>query len=238
METRNYLANAAGSPPPKPSSPSNGYPQSATPGVNEATTPGPFWFYKVGEELRKVITEAGLTPSDNDLGQLLEALNLRGVELSPAGSVMGFTASTAPTGWIKANGAEISRTSYAALWSFAQSSGNLAASEGVKEAGQFGPGDGSTTFTLPDLRGEFVRGWDDGKGIDSGRGFGTQQGAYAGSITFANSVYEVQLQTGTPVTNTLTINGKTIDDGNTETTDVTPNDNRPRNIALLYCIKY
>ncbi len=77
METRNYLANAAGSPPPKPSSPSNGYPQSATPGVNEATTPGPFWFYKVGEELRSLIEDAGLTPSDDDLQQITAAIKGR-----------------------------------------------------------------------------------------------------------------------------------------------------------------
>lgn len=74
METRNYLANAGGTPPEAPASPSNGYPQSAVPGVNEATTLGPHWFYKVGEELRAIITAAGLTPSDASLGQVLAAL--------------------------------------------------------------------------------------------------------------------------------------------------------------------
>ncbi len=74
METRNYLANASAAPPVKPGAPSTGYPQTAVPGVSEATVPGPFWFYKIGEELRAIITAAGLTPSDDNLGQLLEAL--------------------------------------------------------------------------------------------------------------------------------------------------------------------
>ncbi|WP_231679148.1 phage tail protein, partial [Ralstonia pseudosolanacearum] len=39
----------------------------------------------------------------------------------------------------------------------------------------FGAGDGAATFNLPDLRGEFLRGWDDGRGVDSGRGIGTWQ---------------------------------------------------------------
>lgn len=70
MEPRNYLANASATPPAAPGTPSNGYPQSAVPGVNEATVPGPFWFYKTGEEIRAVLTAAGLTPSDGDLTQL------------------------------------------------------------------------------------------------------------------------------------------------------------------------
>jgi len=74
VEPRNYLVNAGGTPPTKPASPSVGYPRSATPGVNEATTPGPFWFYKVGEELRHLLTSAGLSPSDDDLTQVMTAV--------------------------------------------------------------------------------------------------------------------------------------------------------------------
>jgi phage-related tail fiber protein len=39
----------------------------------------------------------------------------------------------------------------------------------------FGVGDGSTTFGIPDLRGEFARGWDDARGVDTGRTFGSAQ---------------------------------------------------------------
>lgn len=68
---------------------------------------------------------------------------------------------TVPTGFIKANGATISRTVYAALF----------AKYGIK----YGAGDGATTFTIIDLRGQFPRGWDDGRGIDTGRVLGSEQ---------------------------------------------------------------
>ena len=75
MDPRNYESGAAGSPPSAPASPSNGYPtggdpQTATP----ATKPGAFWFYKVGESLRNIITTAGLTPDDGDLNLLQKAI--------------------------------------------------------------------------------------------------------------------------------------------------------------------
>ena len=76
MEPRNYLANAAAVPPAKPGGASTGYPRSATPGINEATTPGPFWFYKIGEALRKIIVGVDLLPSDDDLDQLNQAVRM------------------------------------------------------------------------------------------------------------------------------------------------------------------
>lgn len=81
------------------------------------------------------------------------------------GDIKYTASSTAPTGWLKANGAAVSRTAYAALF----------AAIGTT----FGAGDGFTTFNLPDLRGEFIRGWDDGRGIDAGRSIGSAQ---AGAI--------------------------------------------------------
>jgi len=79
----------------------------------------------------------------------------------PAGAVYFFAMNTAPTGYLKANGAAISRTTYSALFSAIGTT--------------YGAGNGSTTFNLPDLRGEFIRGWDDARGLDSGRSIGTVQ---------------------------------------------------------------
>ena len=79
----------------------------------------------------------------------------------PSGAVLYFAGRTAPAGWLKANGAAVSRTAYAALF----------AAIGTT----YGAGDGRSTFNLPDLRGEFLRGWDDGRGVDTGRGFGSAQ---------------------------------------------------------------
>jgi len=80
----------------------------------------------------------------------------------PTGSVHLMASTTAPSGYLKCNGAAVSRTTYADLFA---------------EIGTaFGAGDGSSTFNVPDLRGEFVRGWDDSRGVDSGRNFATAQG--------------------------------------------------------------
>jgi microcystin-dependent protein len=64
--------------------------------------------------------------------------------LLPAGAVQAFAMNGAPSGWLAANGSNVSRTTYAALFSAIGTT--------------YGTGDGSTTFTLPDLRGYFVRG--------------------------------------------------------------------------------
>ena len=72
----------------------------------------------------------------------------------PTGAVFCVAVATIPTGYLECNGAPVSRTTYAALFSFIGT--------------QYGAGNGSSTFNLPDLRGEFVRGFDYGRGVDSG----------------------------------------------------------------------
>lgn len=73
-----------------------------------------------------------------------------------------FTArTTAPARSLKANGAAVSRVAYADLFA---AIGTTA-----------GAGDGSTTFNVPDCRGEFLRGWDDARGVDVGRVIGSTQ---------------------------------------------------------------
>lgn len=140
--------------------------------------------------------------------------------LAPAGLVAFFAMNSPQSGWLKANGAAISRTAYP----------NLYAAIGT----YYGAGDGATTFNVPDLRGEFVRGWEDGKGTDPARVFGSAQAddfkshVHTGGMdTMVNLIGGgsggfVHLNTQ-PLPNT----GAT---GGTET--------RPRNVALLACIKY
>jgi microcystin-dependent protein len=91
------------------------------------------------------------------------------------GGVSFFPASAPPLGYIKANGALLSRASYPVLWAYAQASGNIAVSDGAWQSGQFSPGDGVNTFRIPDARGYHPRAWDDGRGIDSGRVLGSVQ---------------------------------------------------------------
>lgn len=94
----------------------------------------------------------------------------------PTGMVATFIGNVAPTGWVKMNGALLSRVTYANLWAYAQAQGPV--SEAIWAGGKFGAfsvGDGSTTFRIPDGRGLFLRGFDDGRGTDPGRVLGDYQ---------------------------------------------------------------
>ncbi|UXS05227.1 tail fiber protein [Agrobacterium tumefaciens] len=80
---------------------------------------------------------------------------------TPAGSITIWATETAPAGWLICNGAAVSRTTYAGLFAVL--------------GGYYGTGDGSTTFNIPDLRGLFVRGKDNGRGLDPNRTLGSYQ---------------------------------------------------------------
>lgn len=77
------------------------------------------------------------------------------------GEVKYISHNTIPTGYLKANGAAVSRNTYAKLFAFL----------GVN----YGVGDGINTFNLPDLRGVVARGLDDSRGLDVGRVLGSYQ---------------------------------------------------------------
>lgn len=159
-------------------------------------------------------TFGGATPWDSG--------NLDPTSIVPAGAVSYFARSTAPTGWIKANGAAVSRTTYAALF----------AAIGTT----FGAGDGATTFNLPDLRGEFLRGLDDGRGVDAGRALGSAQADELKSHTHDLGIYVGS----SPAPNTGAVSGASsyFDELGTPTDPTGGAETRPRNIALLACIKY
>ena len=140
----------------------------------------------------------------------------------PSGAVNSFAMNSAPAGWLSCNGNAVSRTTYAALF----------AAIGTT----YGTGDGSTTFNLPDLRGEFVRGLDNGRGVDSGRALGSAQTdefkAHTHTIYPAGGSggFSQGFDVDDPTSgNSLSFPKDTTSSGGTET--------RPRNIALLYCIK-
>lgn len=135
------------------------------------------------------------------------------------GDVFFTAASVAPTFSLKANGAAISRTAYSALF----------AAIGTT----YGAGDGFTTFNLPDLRGEFVRGWDDGRGIDAGRVLGTAQGDLFRSHTHTQGV-GVPSRAGAYDANAYAFAGH----GSSETGATGGAETRPRNVALLACIQF
>jgi len=141
---------------------------------------------------------------------------------NPTGTVIMWATSTPPAGYLECNGAAIDRTANAALFSVLGTT--------------YGAGNGSTTFNLPDLRGEFIRGWDNGRGVDSGRAIGSSQAdefkshnhsMLYGTGDYPNPYYAAR---GAPPFGLVTGNqGLMGTAGGTET--------RPRNIALMYCIR-
>jgi microcystin-dependent protein len=155
------------------------------------------------------------------------------------GAVMAFARTSAPTGWLKCNGVAVSRTTYAVLFGII----------GVT----YGPGNGSTTFNLPDFRGEFIRGLDDGRGIDPGRGLEdfqadqveahkhmTQWGESSGGTTFGRSTTGGKFGTeGNDSDNYwFHTNDGSDYDGTVNPAGLIGDETRPRNRALLYCIKF
>jgi len=147
---------------------------------------------------------------------------------APAGTVIYYAGSTAPSGYLKANGDTIpngSGTVQGVTADFSALYAVIGSTYG--SAGQ-----------LPDLRGEFLRGWDDGRGVDSGRGFGTsQEDAFEAhshkvgardSLTTYGTDATVEFVSNLPSAQSQFVTSESV--GGTET--------RPRNIALLACIKY
>lgn len=216
---RAFSSGSSASPPTAPASPSIGYATGGNPGTGTpATKPGAYWYHMITEEIRRVITDAGLTPDQSNLSQLSAAVASLGS--APTGTITYAAKNSLPTGYLKANGAAISRTTYAALFTAIGTT--------------FGVGDGSTTFNLPDLRGEFIRGWDDARGVDSGRSFGSAQADDVKSHSHTGFMTGSAFATGTgasgPTNTQGTASYTTNNTGGAET--------RPRNIALLACIKY
>jgi microcystin-dependent protein len=163
----------------------------------------------------------------------------------PVGAVFHFAASTAPTGYLKANGDTVpngSGTIQGVTADFSALYAILGTTYG-------------SAGTLPDLRGEFIRGWTDGKvGIDTQTTFGRSQGfavqnvtgevwtaadGNAGGFTDASGAFSVS-----NADNILAAGGATgpyyrtlsfsLSGGGAQTATET----RPRNISLLACIKY
>lgn len=164
------------------------------------------------------------------------------LSLFPVSFIGYFAAQNPLDGWLICDGTEISRSTYHDLYSII----------GII----YGSGDGATTFNLPDLRGEFIRGLDLGRNVDTGRTIGSAQNDAIRDITGSFSAageYGFDVITnssGAFYTETAPMGWKanthniTMPDS-TATVKFSANrvvptagENRPRNIALLPCIKY
>jgi microcystin-dependent protein len=101
-------------------------------------------------------------------------MHLKKRAVGAVGRIEECAAAIPPRNTIKANGAELSRVLFWRLFKHAQEGGNLV-DQAVKDRGQYGTGDGVSTFTIPDRRGVVGRGFDDGAGLDSAPTLGRYQ---------------------------------------------------------------
>lgn len=157
-------------------------------------------------------------------------------QLVPPGAVMAFAMPSVPSGWLLCDGRTVLRSQYPSLY----------AAIGTT----WGAGDGVSTFALPDLRGEFIRGWD-GSGIyarnvDEGRVFGSWQPDALQNLTGTFAVDDTQAATGTGIFYNAGASGLSISNDGSFTggrigfdasrVARTSTETRPRNVSLMYCI--
>ncbi|POY55668.1 phage tail protein [Pectobacterium versatile] len=135
-----------------------------------------------------------------------------------------FPGAVAPAGWLKCNGQQFDTTQFPVL------------------ASRYPSG------FLPDLRGEFVRGWDDGRGVDAGRGLLSVQGDAIRNITgqfetvdhpdySLSGVFSTKRRDGASLSGQYVGQHHTYVDFDASKVVPTANENRPRNIAFNYIVR-
>ncbi|WP_109866788.1 phage tail protein [Escherichia coli] len=162
--------------------------------------------------------------SDGTVKIALENLGLGEGSALPVGVPVPWPSATPPTGWLKCNGAAFSAEEYPEL------------------------AKAYPTNKLPDLRGEFIRGWDDGRGIDTNRSLLSSQGDAIRNIIGA--LVDVRFNTypsdsGVFTTSVIgdassdSIKGGYAKRVTFDASRVVPtaNENRPRNIAFNYIVR-
>ena len=189
---------------------------------------------------------------------------------NPVGTIQAFAVKTPPAGWLKANGAALSVAAFPDLAAaiYPGDTDNATAEYGFRFTDVNDP-EGSRDITgplfkLPDYRGEFLRGWDDGRGVDAGRVFGSSQldqmQRITGSIVKTTGMGLLDSRIGVDgVTNNGALsatdhtgqrrdgangsdNARAIsfdsgDSPDARVSDTTDGETRSRNVAVLICIK-
>ncbi|MGS0198700.1 phage tail-collar fiber domain-containing protein [Escherichia coli] len=167
---------------------------------------------------------AGKQPLDNtltnlsgkDVAGLLAYLGLGEGSALPVGVPVPWPSATPPTGWLKCNGAAFSAEEYPEL------------------------AKAYPTNKLPDLRGEFIRGWDDGRGVDSSRGLLTSQDhLFASHGHWFDQYYALKSfdPTGGRFVVTADAFGELITANSISTVSVGGSETRPRNVAFNYIVR-
>ena len=166
----------------------------------------------------------------------LDATTLNGEDhefyRTPVGAVTMFLGATPPPYTLALDGTSYSTESYADLYALV---GN-----------NYGPPAPAGFFNLPDLRGQFPRGWDNGRGSDPGRGLGTSQGDAMRDIIGWHTSVDNPLTSGAFYRSGSHSGDFSNPGGSTSPRIVfdasrvvpTAHEFRPRNTALNFCIRY
>ena len=229
------------------------------------------WGNAVTEELLSVIRAGGDEPAENDNDQLLAAIKaivrdsippekirttlaeygitdaytksvtytkaeiealLKNMSALPVGAMVPFPKGTVPPGFLEVDGSVQSTATYPDLAAYLGTTFNTG-------------GEGAGNFRLPDSRGEFLRGWDHGRGMDPGRSIGTVQAdAFQGHyhnplspqtsfVSMGSGGFGLQLGNNPGLSTTT---GGPVTDG-VNGVPRTASETRPRNVAVMWCIK-
>tara|TARA_R110002012_G_scaffold215674_5_gene386721 strand:- start:5354 stop:6337 length:984 start_codon:yes stop_codon:yes gene_type:complete len=153
------------------------------------------------------------------------------------GEIKAWASSSVPSGYLECNGAEVAISSYGNLSTaiYAGDSNNADTDLvfGYKTNGSGTRSTSGTHIKLPDLRGEFIRGWDNSRGIDGSRKFGSYQVDELKSHSHFSGWYGPRPADGGA--NFFATNSNAYPSVNTGTTG--GDETRPRNISLMYIIK-
>jgi phage-related tail fiber protein len=184
-------------------------------------------------------TLAGFGIKDSYTKAEVEALIAKASAL-PVGSIVAFPVDAPPPGFLELDNSVKSSATYPDLSAYL--------------GGKFNKGDeGVGNFRLPEARGEFLRGWDHGRGVDAGRIIGSRQSATAvcaGDATKTSQVvgsfyntqdddaaaFKVRLNSDGDASLTGVSLSYAAVTGSSDTTN-TAITVRPRNLAVMWCIK-
>jgi len=138
----------------------------------------------------------------------------------PVGTMVAFPVNKLPPGFLEIDGSVKSIAAYPDLAAFLGTAFNTG-------------GEGAGNFRLPESRGEFLRGWDHGRGIDAARAIGSYQAGQLESHVHTYNVTSVTAGTGGVSSATPTDTAGTV-----KVTNATGgNETRPRNLAVMWCLK-
>lgn len=151
---------------------------------------------------------------------------------NPTGTIIIWPTSSVPTGYLECDGSSLSTTTYADLFAVI----------GYEYGGS------GASFSLPDLRGEHIRGYDNGAGNDpdaasrtdrgdgtTGDAIGTKQGHAVEEHT--HNYYKITTFTADPSSSGAALSGSNQASGGVNTATVSANETRGRNVSMMFCIK-